>query len=91
MWLGTLRGEANEEIKRWARSDSRKGKVLYVDAAALVPFEVGALWEPDGLHMSRMGYKQFGKRLAPLVTHFLWAGLGSSVEGGASNGKGTEL
>eukprot|EP00966_Prymnesium_polylepis_P132739 3068646-Prymnesium_polylepis.1 len=71
--LGWLRDDANDHIKRWATSDTLTGRLLFVDAAALVPFERGSnLWEPDGLHLSRLGYKAFWKRLAPQVGKFVF-------------------
>ena len=82
-WLKRARHEANAAIRAWAEAQPAE-KVKFVDAATLVPFERGGLWEPDGLHMSESGYRCFGTRLkiVPVISRLQEpAGIVSSVNG----------
>ena len=68
----------NQQLEDWA--DHYERRVLgFIETEGLVPFRRdNALWEPDGLHMSKAGYTAFGKRLAPLVADFVNAAAGTS-------------
>jgi len=65
----------NALLSDWARCpDTAQHIVVSVDTAEIVPFEVGSeLWETDGLHLSALGSKQLGERLAPIVATALAA------------------
>jgi len=50
-------------LQRW--SQSRAGRVaLFIDAEHMVPRSHSHYWEPDGLHFSPAGSREFGRRLA---------------------------
>ena len=65
--------EINKGLKEFASSynmQSPHGKIVYCD----FPFEYDdskSKWGPDGLHLSRGGYEELGKALAPQVKTIL--------------------
>jgi lysophospholipase L1-like esterase len=64
------RKKVNKGLAAWAKS--LPNRVLFVDMAAQVPYsEVSGDWHPDGLHMTRQGYRNFGDRLANLVHPYI--------------------
>jgi lysophospholipase L1-like esterase len=81
-WLGALRDECNAATRAWAAGQAAD-RVLLVEAAELVPYAVGPLWEPDGLHMSQRGYEAFGRGLAPRVRAFVREAASVDPGGGA--------
>jgi lysophospholipase L1-like esterase len=63
-FVGERRREANELLAEFAALTS--SRCAYVSMDAAVPWTTGsALWESDGLHMSREGYARFAEALAP--------------------------
>mmetsp|Transcript_26442 Transcript_26442/g.39864 ORF Transcript_26442/g.39864 Transcript_26442/m.39864 type:complete len:140 (+) Transcript_26442:131-550(+) len=69
-WLGELRNLANDAIRKWVQT-LPKERTMLVESAELLPYSPGRMWEPDGLHMSKYGYEEFGRKLAPIIKDFV--------------------
>lgn len=48
-----------------------KEKTFVVDATRLIRYSDNEFWEDDGLHMSELGYDEFGAQLADVVRPML--------------------
>lgn len=66
----SMRRKVNRGLNQWA--STIPDKVLFVDMAAQVPYsEFSGNWHPDGLHMTRQGYNNFGEKLSSLIGKFV--------------------
>ena len=67
----------NRSLAEYAAA--RPGQCRYVAMDEALPYESGSAdWSPDGLHLSRAGYRRFGALLAPKIRDYV-VGDGVSV------------
>jgi len=65
--FGALSDEVNHRLKTWAT-----GSAHFVDSHGLLPYDsTNGLWESDGLHFSKAGSREFGRRMATCVRELL--------------------
>eukprot|EP00670_Eutreptiella_braarudii_P000740 CAMPEP_0174301094 /NCGR_PEP_ID=MMETSP0809-20121228/58844_1 /TAXON_ID=73025 ORGANISM="Eutreptiella gymnastica-like, Strain CCMP1594" /NCGR_SAMPLE_ID=MMETSP0809 /ASSEMBLY_ACC=CAM_ASM_000658 /LENGTH=425 /DNA_ID=CAMNT_0015406779 /DNA_START=21 /DNA_END=1298 /DNA_ORIENTATION=- len=70
--MAATRVECNRRLQQWAAS--QPDKVLFVDMTSQVPFSIASGdWNPDGLHMSQLGYTRFGQILSAFIRDFVAA------------------
>jgi hypothetical protein len=65
----------NNALAAWAKAEQSERFKGLVNSAKLLPFDQSSrmrgLWDPDSLHFSAAGSREFGSKLAPIVASHL--------------------
>ena len=72
---GALASEVNASLQRWCQATSGRGEANRRSIFLSCPIDPstlgGALWSPDGLHLSPDGFRELGEGLAPSLAQIL--------------------